>query len=95
MLRRGIERIAGRQTDIMIPLPFNPVDRARAGRPGSWRIASRPIRCRMARSWGIGSDRSFGCAHCGARYAVRAVASGGNDGESVYCEVCRRKMGQL
>jgi hypothetical protein len=43
MLRRGIERTAGRQVDIIIPLAFNPVDRTRAAqlaggesRPGSY-----------------------------------------------------------
>ena len=51
--------------------------------------------CRMARSWGIGSDRSFGCGHCGVRYAVRAVTPGNNDSESVYCEVCLREMSRL
>jgi hypothetical protein len=35
MLRRGIKQVAGRQTDIAIPLPFNPVDRARPGHHAS------------------------------------------------------------
>jgi len=95
MLRRGIKRVAGRQADIGYrSRSILLIEPGQGIMPVANHVAA-PIRCRMARSWGIGSDRSFGCAHCGARYAVRTVASGGNAGESVYCEVCWRQMSRL
>jgi hypothetical protein len=60
-----------------------------------WRIAARSITLTcMARSWGIGSDRSFGCAHSGARYAVGSPSSGASRAAVAYYEVCFSQMAE-
>ena len=46
----------------------------------------------MSRFWGIGIDTTFDCGHCGAKYAVRSASLTAQANDSVYCDVCRRKM---
>jgi hypothetical protein len=58
-------------------------------------MANRPrasVDSGMSRAWGLWSDRTFDCRHCGAKYALGEIASTVPHGDGVYCDVCWQKM---